>query len=157
MKARPTVCLSLRRPRKPSSPGRRSSWNTNVSRHDANFYRAFPTCYGPRPNPRTTIVGSPILHPSTVRFHGSTQKVLGKVLSGASDANVRFDDLRSLLVSLGFVERNRGGHHIFTRAQVNEILNLQPRPDGKAKPYQVKQVREVIRKYRLDEVWSHEE
>ena len=32
---------------------------------------------------------------------------------------------------------------------VEEILNLQPLRDGKAKSYQVKQVREVILKYRL--------
>jgi hypothetical protein len=31
---------------------------------------------------------------------------------------------------------------------VEEILNLQPK-DGKGKPYQVKQVRNVILKYRL--------
>ena len=35
-----------------------------------------------------------------------------------------------------------------TRAGVDEILNLQPR-SGKAKVYQVKQVRAVILKYRL--------
>ncbi|MDP2958770.1 MAG: hypothetical protein Q8N53_20265 [Longimicrobiales bacterium] len=34
------------------------------------------------------------------------------------------------------------------RAGVDEILNLQPR-GGMAKPYQVKQVRHVILKYRL--------
>jgi hypothetical protein len=49
---------------------------------------------------------------------------------------------------LGFDERIRGGHHIFTMAGVEEILNLQPR-DGKGKPYQVHQVRNVILRYRL--------
>jgi len=48
----------------------------------------------------------------------------------------------------GFDERIRGGHHIFTRAGVEEILNLQPK-EGKAKPYQAKQVRSVILKYGL--------
>jgi hypothetical protein len=49
---------------------------------------------------------------------------------------------------LGFEERVRGSHHIFTKDGVEEILNLQPK-DAKAKPYQVKQVRAVILKYRL--------
>ncbi len=41
-----------------------------------------------------------------------------------------------------------GSHHIFFRDGVAEILNLQPR-SGKCKPYQVKQVRNVIINYRL--------
>ena len=65
-----------------------------------------------------------------------------------SDANVPFDGLRALLISLGFDERIRGDHHIFTMTGVEEILNLQPN-NGKGKPYQVKQVRDVILKYNL--------
>ena len=49
---------------------------------------------------------------------------------------------------LGFGERVRGSHHIFWKEGVEEILNLQPK-GGKAKPYQVKQVRHVILKYKL--------
>jgi hypothetical protein len=49
---------------------------------------------------------------------------------------------------LGFDERIKGDHHIFTKDGVDEILNLQPK-DGKAKPYQVKQVRDVILRYEL--------
>jgi hypothetical protein len=75
-------------------------------------------------------------------------KTLGRVLRGDADANVRFDDLRALLAHLGFAERVRGDHHIFTRDGVTEILNLQPR-GGKAKAYQVKQVRAVITSYGL--------
>jgi len=52
------------------------------------------------------------------------------------------------LHQLGFQERIRGDHHIFTKDGVEEILNLQPRR-AKAKPYQVKQVRSVIVKYKL--------
>ncbi|MDE3166379.1 MAG: type II toxin-antitoxin system HicA family toxin [Acidobacteriota bacterium] len=78
------------------------------------------------------------------------EPVLRQILSGASDANVRFEDLRSLLAGLGFAERIRGDHHIFTKAGVNEILNLQPR-GSLAKPYQVKQVRAVIVRYKLSE------
>lgn len=75
-------------------------------------------------------------------------KILDRVLRGNADANIRFNDLRSLLAHLGFVERLRGGHHIFSRDGVAEILNLQPR-EGKAKAYQIKQVRTVIVSYRL--------
>lgn len=76
------------------------------------------------------------------------EKILLRVLRGTSDVNVPFHDLRYLLQQLGFDERTRGSHHIFTRSDVQEILNLQPR-DGQAKPYQVRQVRAVILKYRL--------
>ena len=75
-------------------------------------------------------------------------KTLVRVLAGTSDASIRFDDLRGLLLGLNFSERVRGSHHIFSRADVQEILNIQPRGSA-AKPYQVKQVRNVIVRYRL--------
>jgi hypothetical protein len=75
-------------------------------------------------------------------------KVLERVLSRTSDANIRFDDLCHLLSSLGFEMRVRGGHHIFRKAGVEEKINLQ-REGSEAKPYQVRQVRAVILKYRL--------
>ncbi|MBI3913714.1 MAG: type II toxin-antitoxin system HicA family toxin [Chloroflexi bacterium] len=75
-------------------------------------------------------------------------KLLDRVLRGSSDANIRFEELRSLLRGLGFDERIRGDHHIFTREGVAEILNLQPK-GSKAKAYQVKQVRHVILRYKL--------
>jgi len=74
---------------------------------------------------------------------GQREKLLDKILRGTSDANINFDDLRRLLKALGFGERIRGDHHIFTRAGVAEILNLQPK-GAQAKAYQVKQVRFVI-------------
>lgn len=77
------------------------------------------------------------------------ERVLEGVLSAASDANIPFGDLRQLLLRLEFDERIRGDHHIFTRTGVEEILNLQPKR-GKAKPYQVKQVRRVLLKYGLE-------
>ncbi len=75
-------------------------------------------------------------------------RLLLQILRGTSDANISFEELCQLLRRLGFDERIRGSHHIFTKEGVEEILNLQPK--GKhAKPYQVKQVRYVILKYRL--------
>jgi predicted RNA binding protein YcfA (HicA-like mRNA interferase family) len=83
-------------------------------------------------------------------LRGVTQreKTVAAILSGNSDANIAFDDLRGLLVSLGFVERTKGSHHTFRRPDVRERINLQV-DKGKAKPYQVKQVREILLKYRL--------
>ena len=78
----------------------------------------------------------------------SWAKTLARVLRGTSDANIRFDELCQLLNRLGFAERVRGDHHIFTRSDVEEILNLQPR-GSLAKAYQVKQVRDVIVRHRL--------
>jgi hypothetical protein len=75
-------------------------------------------------------------------------KTLDRVLRGTSDANIRFDDLCHLLGSLGFSERVRGDHHIFSRDGVEEILNLQPR-GALSKPYQVRQVRDVIVRHGL--------
>ncbi len=77
-----------------------------------------------------------------------SDKLLERVLRGTSDANIPFDGLRHLLEELGFEERTRGSHHIFTKTGVEEILNLQPR-GSHAKPYQVKQIRYVILRYKL--------
>lgn len=79
---------------------------------------------------------------------GKHEKVLERILRGASDANIAFDDLRGMLLHLGFEERIRGGHHVYRKAGIEEKINLQ-RADSKAKPYQVKQVRGIILKYHL--------
>ncbi len=79
---------------------------------------------------------------------GKHEKLLVQILRGTSDANIPFEGLCQLLRHLGFAERVRGGHHIYTREGVEEILNLQPL-GSKAKAYQVKQVRGVILRYRL--------
>jgi hypothetical protein len=88
----------------------------------------------------------PVEGPTTTM--GKFEKLLNQVLRGTPDANIQFDDLRRLLLRLGFEERTRGSHHMFRRQGVEDKINLQ-RDDGKAKPYQVKQVRAVILKYKL--------
>jgi len=75
-------------------------------------------------------------------------KALEQILGAAADTNIEFNDLRRLLKQFGFTERIKGSHHIFTKEGVDEIINLQPN-GSKAKPYQVKQVRGLIRKYKL--------
>jgi predicted RNA binding protein YcfA (HicA-like mRNA interferase family) len=72
-----------------------------------------------------------------------------KLLLGSSDTNISFAELRNLLLRLDFEERVKGSHHIFTREDIEEIINIQPN-GAKAKPYQVKQVRNLIQKYKLN-------
>lgn len=79
---------------------------------------------------------------------GKIEKVIEKILRGTSDKNISFNDLCQILHHCGFEERIKGSHHIFFKEGIDEILNLQPK-ESKAKPYQVKQVRDVIVKYGL--------
>jgi predicted RNA binding protein YcfA (HicA-like mRNA interferase family) len=81
---------------------------------------------------------------------GNVRKTLRKVLTGTSDCDIRFPELCGLLEAFGFALRIRGSHHIFWKEGVEEILNLQPRNKNQAKPYQVKQVRELILHNRLE-------
>ena len=69
------------------------------------------------------------------------EKLYQYIVTRKSDANVQFDALCMLLKKLGFIERIKGDHHIFTRA-------IQPK-EGKGKPYQVNQIRNIILKYQI--------
>ena len=79
---------------------------------------------------------------------GKLEKILGQILMAGSDQNIAFDDLVYLLKGMGFEKRIKGSHHLFSKDGVDEIVNIQP-VSGKAKPYQVKQVRAIILKYHL--------
>ncbi len=63
-------------------------------------------------------------------------KILEKVLSGRSDANIRFDDMCNLLLRLGFIKRQSGGSHVVFRRGA-EYINLQNRA-GWVKAFQVR-------------------
>lgn len=76
------------------------------------------------------------------------ERLLRTIVRGRSDANIRFSDLRAMMTHLGFDERIRGSHHLFDKGGVVEIVNLQSH-GGHAKPYQVRQVRQLILKYKL--------
>ena len=76
-------------------------------------------------------------------------KILIKILNGLSDKNIEFSELLNLLLSLGFQLRAKGSHHILSKEGIDEIINIQSK-GNKAKPYQVKQVRELILKYSLN-------
>ena len=75
-------------------------------------------------------------------------KLIQAVLSGKHDKSIKFEDLRKLLLQLGFNERVRGDHFIYKRVGVPERVNIQP--DGNmAKSYQVRQIRTIIKKHGL--------
>jgi predicted RNA binding protein YcfA (HicA-like mRNA interferase family) len=78
----------------------------------------------------------------------SVTKTVEKLLRGASDANIRFDEICDLLQAKGFRMRVSGSHHIFTKSGVMERINLQ-REGSKAKPYQIRQVRKTLAQYKL--------
>jgi predicted RNA binding protein YcfA (HicA-like mRNA interferase family) len=75
-------------------------------------------------------------------------KLLIKILQGSYDQNISFNELCNLLLVLGFGERIKGSHHIFFKTGIIEIINIQPN-GSKAKPYQVKQIRNILVKYKL--------
>ena len=77
-------------------------------------------------------------------------RLFANILSGRNDQSIRFSELTHLLLAMGFNERVKGSHHIYFKQDIEEILNLQPN-GSQAKAYQVKQVRNLILKYRLEE------
>ena len=79
---------------------------------------------------------------------GSLDKLILKILSGVSDANIGFDELCNILINLGFDLRIKGRHHVFRKNGVEEKVNLQ-KDGANAKPYQVRQVRNILVKYKL--------
>lgn len=76
---------------------------------------------------------------------------LERVLSGRADASIRFMELRRLLLRLNFTERVRGSHHKYGRADIAEIIVLQPVSGGNAKAYQVKHAHRILERYRFHE------
>lgn len=76
------------------------------------------------------------------------EKLLLKILSGTQDTSIQFSELQKLLEMIGFSVRIKGDHFIYTKSDIEEIINIQPK-GNKAKPYQVKQIRNIILKYKL--------
>lgn len=74
-------------------------------------------------------------------------KLLQKLLSGTM--NVRFSEAVALAEAFGFqLDRINGSHHIFIHQDIPELLNLQ-NVKGKAKPYQIKQLLQLIEAHNL--------
>jgi predicted RNA binding protein YcfA (HicA-like mRNA interferase family) len=76
-------------------------------------------------------------------------KLRERIVSG-EPKNIDFTELCTFLQQTGFSMRQGGGsHHTFHKLEVQEIIDLQPKSDGKAKPYQVRQVRDIVERYQL--------
>ena len=71
------------------------------------------------------------------------KKIQADILQGHKESNIRFSDLQKLLVAMGGRERVKGDHFIYSFAEIEAIINIQP--DGKlAKAYQIRQIRKFI-------------
>lgn len=79
----------------------------------------------------------------------ANQKVFFDIMSGLKDGNIKFADLQRILEILGFQCRIKGDHFIYYKKGVSEIINIQLN-GAKAKPYQVKQIRNLVLKYKLE-------
>jgi hypothetical protein len=78
----------------------------------------------------------------------SAEKLFERLMSGRTDASFSFDELCMLLTKLGFSSRKtKGSHIIFQRG--GSFLNLQSAGGGKAKSYQVRQVRQELKNLNL--------
>jgi hypothetical protein len=86
---------------------------------------------------------------------GSYEKLEQKLLNGKSDSDIPFLGICRLLEKLGFEQRIRGDHHIFYRKDIEEILNIQP-IGSKGKAYQMKQIRNILLRYKIDLESSYE-
>jgi predicted RNA binding protein YcfA (HicA-like mRNA interferase family) len=77
------------------------------------------------------------------------EKLKARLLSGKGYHNFSFGDLVMVLELVGFVHvRTNGSHRFFSHPSIPEPVNIQPR-DGKCKPYQLKQVRDIIKEHGL--------
>ena len=82
---------------------------------------------------------------------GKFGKLIVRLVSETADKSFAFADLLKVVTELGFELRINGSHHILVKGSIPDIINIQPK--GKdAKPYQVKQIRELIIRYKLWEI-----
>ena len=75
------------------------------------------------------------------------KKILQKILAGSK--NIRFSDMVNLVQGFGFtLSRTDGSHHIFTRLDIPELVNLQ-NIKGQAKPYKIRQFLKLVETHNL--------
>lgn len=79
----------------------------------------------------------------------TSEKIYFEVMSGTKDNSIRFSEIQKLLDILHFTCRIKGDHFIYYKEGVEEIINIQPN-GNKAKAYQVKQIRNIILKYKME-------
>jgi hypothetical protein len=73
-------------------------------------------------------------------------KLIEKILDRNKTNNVTFAELCECATEVGWQKKTRAGtsHVLYWHTECPDLLNLQPGPNGKAKPYQVKLVRNSI-------------
>ncbi|HEV7601388.1 MAG TPA: type II toxin-antitoxin system HicA family toxin [Bradyrhizobium sp.] len=77
----------------------------------------------------------------------SRQKTFDQILEGRRA--ISFRDFEALLGALGFtLVRQRGSHRIYIHPKIDRSFPVQP-DDHDAKHYQVRQLRDMIRKHGL--------
>jgi predicted RNA binding protein YcfA (HicA-like mRNA interferase family) len=59
-------------------------------------------------------------------------------------ANVSLSDLIKIIEGIGYVFARQGGSHKIYKRANSPMINIQVAKDGKAKPYQVRQVLDII-------------
>jgi predicted RNA binding protein YcfA (HicA-like mRNA interferase family) len=75
------------------------------------------------------------------------RKLLAKALTGSK--NLRFTEAVRLAEAFGFqLSRVRSSHHVFVHPTLRELVNLQE-VGGRAKPYQVRQLLDLVERYNL--------
>lgn len=78
-------------------------------------------------------------------------KVRSDILSGKSDKNISEEDMTFFLARIGAIHRRTKGSHIqYSIDNIPELINIQPK-NGKIKPYHVKEIRNIVKKYKLGE------
>ncbi len=77
------------------------------------------------------------------------EKLKIKLLAGQGYHNFSFGDLGALLAGLGFtLDRQEGSHQVWQHPNVQKSVNVQS-VHGKAKPYQLRQIRDLVREHKL--------
>ena len=76
------------------------------------------------------------------------EKLYARLMAGTNDANFSFDELCLILTKLGYTARKTKGSHIIFQREAS-FVNLQPSTGGKAKSYQVRQVRQELQRLNL--------
>lgn len=80
---------------------------------------------------------------------GKADKIYAQILQG-NFKNISFSDLQYLLGKLGFtLARTKGSHHIYEHDALEEIVNIQ-NDKGNAKPYQIRQILQLVEAYGLE-------
>lgn len=77
------------------------------------------------------------------------EKTRAALKDPAKDYGHRLADVSKFLEATGWKHRVKGSHHIFNRPGIPVLLNLQPEKDGKAKFYQIRQIRQTLGRFNL--------